>query len=331
MELRFQLANLIGKRIVFDRMILTRPHIYLEKHRNGRMNFEEVMRIGEGPPGTGKGPPTLVDLHDVTIRDGILTVLTPWSVPGHLRGQRSADSALAAQRLVPARRIEDGGTGEGPQQHRTIEGLNARFCRLRISTPEHDPILLQVDSLSFVISDPLVDVRDLAGEIRQANDTLWFDLRRVALPGTRGTARGLVSWPADTLLFDFNFNAGRVALADLRFVSPDFPDFTGRGRMTAVSIGTNITEYRIPELDVGNGTDRIRGRLTAVTHRFRGLGFRGLDLELTDVDLDVMRPYLDTLPFTGRLSGRLRADGYFDEMEMGVDWISTTTASRGCR
>ena len=134
-EVRFQLANLIGKRVVFDRIVLTRPHIYLEKHRNGRLNLEEVMRIGEGPPGP-QGPGTLIDFHDVTIRDGILTVLTPWSVPGHLRGQRSADSALAAQRLVPARRIEDGGTGEGPQQHRTLEGLNARFSRARISTPD---------------------------------------------------------------------------------------------------------------------------------------------------------------------------------------------------
>ena len=243
-ELRFQLANLIGKRVVFDRITLTRPRIYLEKHRNGRLNFEEVMRIGEGPPGQ-RGPATLVDFHDVTIRDGILTVLTPWSPPGHLRGQAAADSALAAQRLVAARRIEDGGTGEGLQQLRTIEGLNARFSRARISTPDRDPILLQVDSLAFVVNDPLLDVRDLAGEIRQAQDTLWFDLRRVSLPGTRGTAKGLVSWPADTLLFDFAFNAGRVALADLRFVSPDFPDFTGRGRMTRRFDGHQ--HHRIPD------------------------------------------------------------------------------------
>jgi len=318
-ELRFHLSDLLAKRIVFQRVALIRPRIYLEKHRNGRLNLEEILRIGEGPPGP-RGPGTLVDFHDVSIREGILTVLTPWSAPGHLRGQASADSALAAQRLVPARRIEDGGPGEGLQQLRTIEGLSARFPRARISTPEHDPILLVVDSLAFVINDPMIDVRDLAGEIRQANDTLWFDFRRAELPGTRGTARGLVSWPADTLLFDFSFNAGRVALADLRFISPDFPDYTGRGRMTAVSINNDITEYRIPELDVGNGTDRVRGRLTAISHRYRGLGFRGLDLELADVELDVVRPYLDTLPFTGRVSGRLKAEGYFDQMQVGVDW-----------
>lgn len=319
-ELRFKLSDLLAKRIVFDRVSLFRPRVYLEKHRNGRLNLEEVLRIGEGPPGPPSGPGTLIDLRDVTIREGILTVLTPWSPPGHLRGQAAADSALAAQRLVPARRIEDGGPGEGLQQLRTIENLNARFTRARISTPDREPLLLQVDSMGFLINDPMVDVRDLAGEIRQANDTLWFDLRRAELPGTRGTARGLVSWPADTLLFDFAFNAGRVALADLRFVSPDFPDYTGRGRLTAVSITNDITEYRIPDLDVGSGTDRVRGRLTAITHRFRGLGFRGLDLELTDVELDVVRPYLDTVPFTGRLSGRLQADGYFDEMQVGVDW-----------
>jgi hypothetical protein len=285
-EVHFLLANLLAGRIVFDKVTLVRPRIYLEKHRSGRLNFEEVLRIGEGPPGKPQGPGKLVDFHDVTIQDGILTVLTPWSPAGHLRGQASADSALNAARLVPGRRIEDGGTGEGLQQYRTIEGLNAKFSRARVSTPEREPILLQVDSLSLVVSDPLIDVRDLSGEIRQQNDTLWFDLRRAELPGTRGTARGLVSWPADTLLFDFNFNAGRVALADLRFVSPDFPEYTGRGRLTAVSVGTNVTEYRIPDLDVGDGTARIRGKLTAITHRFRGLGFRGLDLQLTDVDLD---------------------------------------------
>ncbi len=318
-ELRFQVANLLAKRIVFDRVTLIRPRIYLEKHRDGRLNLEEVLRIGEGPPGA-QGPGTLVDFHDVTIRDGILTVLTPWSVPGHLRGQLSADSALAAERLVPAKRIEEGGPGEGLQQLRTIEGLNMKLSRARISTPDREPMLLLVDSLAFVVNDPLLEVRDLAGEIRQANDTLWFDLRRLAFPGTRGTARGLVSWPTDTLLFDFAFNAGRVALADLRFVSADFPDYTGRGRLTARSITTDITEYRIPELDLGNGTDRVRGRLTAITHRYRGLGFRGLDLDLADVEFDVVRPYLDTLPFTGRLSGRLQADGYSDAMQVGVNW-----------
>ena len=318
-ELRFKVANLLARRIVFDKVTLIRPRIYLEKHRSGRLNFEEVLRIGEGPPGQ-PGPGTLVDFHDVTIQDGILTVRTPWSPAGHLRGQAAADSALAAARLVAGRRIEDGGSGEGLQQYRTIEALNARFSRARISTPDREPILLQVDSMSMLVSDPLIDVRVMAGEIRQQDDTLWFDLRRAELPGTRGTARGLVSWPADTLLFDFNFNAGRVALADLRFVSPDFPDYAGRGRMTAVSVGTNVTEYRIPELELGDGTARIRGKLTAVTHRFRGLGFRGLDLDLNEVDLDAIRPYLDTLPLTGRLSGRLRADGYFDQMEMAADW-----------
>jgi hypothetical protein len=97
-ELRFQLANLIGKRVVFSSITLTRPRIYLEKHRSGRLNFEEVMRIGERPPGSSgpPGPGTLIDFQDVTIRDGILTVLTPWSMPGHL-----ARRALGRLRALP--------------------------------------------------------------------------------------------------------------------------------------------------------------------------------------------------------------------------------------
>jgi hypothetical protein len=317
LEVAYRLSNLLAGRVVLDEVRAVRPRIHLVKHREGRLNFEEILHVGEGPPGDGPG--TLIDFHRVTIEDGIVTIRTPWDPPGELRTEAQRDSALRAQRLVPGKRIEDGGI-EGLQQIRTLEGLDGRLTRLRISTPDGAPILVVIDSLAVRVSDPLVEIAALRGELTQARDTLWFELPVVALPDTRGSADGLVAWPRDTLLFDFSFEAERAALADLRFVSPDFPDWTGRGELEAFSFDGTETSYLLRGLVLGDAQGGISGELTALTHRRRGLGFRGLDLALRNVDLDVARPYLDTIPFEGRISGTLKADGYFDDMRVALDW-----------
>jgi hypothetical protein len=317
-EARFRLPELLAGRIVFERVLLVRPRFYLVHRRGGRLNLEEVLRLGEGPDEGGPG--SLVELRNVTIRDGIVSLRTPWSPPGHLTTDAQRDSALHAQRTTAGKRIEPTMEGEGLQQVRTIENFYADLPLMRLSTPDRQPMLIRIDSLRMDLNDPLLEVRNLAGELRQARDTLWFELAHAAFPNTEGTARGLVSWPRDTLLFDFRFDAERMALADLRFVSPDFPDLVGSGNLRARSQGGLLTEYGITNLDAHDSAQRITGDLVALAHRLRGLGFRDLDLRLDNVDLEVVRPYLDTLPFRGRLSGRLEADGYFDDMRVVVDW-----------
>jgi hypothetical protein len=317
-EVEYQLRNFLRGRILLDRLTAIQPRIHLVQHRGGRMNFEEVLKLGEGKPGGPAGP--LVEFRNVTITDGIVTIRTPWSPPGELRTEAQRDSALRAQRHTPGKRIEPGPRNEGLQQVRTIEELTVRLARLRIATPDRAPLYIVLDSLAANLNDPLVRLADARGELTQARDTLWFNLERAGLPGTRGKGEGLVAWPQDTVLFNFSFDASQVALADLRFVSPDFPDFTGSGRMEAFSFDGTLSEYTITSLVAGDANSRVTGQMVAQTHRRKGLGFRGLDLTLQNLDLEVVRPYLDTLPFAGRLSGRLQADGYFEDMRVGLNW-----------
>ncbi|HSR15575.1 MAG TPA: hypothetical protein VLL51_07465, partial [Gemmatimonadales bacterium] len=317
-EVGFHLRDFLRGRILLERLAVHRPRIHLVQHRGGRMNFEEVLRLGEGKPGGPPGP--LVEFRNVAIDDGILTIRTPWSPPGELRTEAQRESALRAQRRIPGKRIEPGKRDEGLQQVRTIEDLTVRLPRLRIATPDRAPLFLVVDTLAATLNDPLVRLADARGELTQARDTLWFTLEEAALPGTRGAAEGLVAWPQDTILYNFSFDAREMALADLRFVSPDFPDFTGRGVVEALSLDGTLAEFNIRELVAGDANSRVTGSMIALTHRRRGLGFQRLDLTLQNLDLEVVRPYLDTIPFVGRLSGRLRADGYFDDMRVGLDW-----------
>lgn len=313
---RFSLANLLARRIVLNEVRIDRPRIHLVKHREGRLNFEEVLRLGEGP---GGGTPPLVVLNDFQISDGIVTIRTPWSPPGHLRGQTARDSALRAARLVPGRRIEDQGP-DGRVQLRTLEGLSARFAVLRLVTPDRLPIRAVIDSLAAQLSDPLLTVTDLRAELHTEADSLWFTLDRAALASTRLHGEGVLSWPRDTVLFNFELEAPELALADLRFISPDFPDLTGSGEVVAYSPNGIETQYDIRSLRLTGGGTGVTGSMIALTHRIRGLGFRNLDLSLDQLDLEIVRPYLDTIPFQGRLTGPLIADGYFDRMRVDFDW-----------
>ena len=319
LEIRFRLANFLAGRIVFDSVRATGARIEVVKHRDDRMNYQEILRLGETP---GNGPGTLLRIDNLVIDDGRLTVRTPWSPDGRLRTARQRDSALVSERARPGRLIEPGHrVRDGLMIVRTIDHLAAQFPVMRISTPDHLPFAATIDSLAAMVSDPAIAVRDLKGRIVQGADSLLFDLQRIALPNTVFRGSGRLDWPRDTLLYHFAMTASPLDLADMRWVSPQFPSLTGTGRVTATSVAGSRTDYDIRDLDLADPASRIRGRMVASLDTYRGLGFRDLDLRLANVDLEIVRPYLDTLPFWGRLTGDLRADGFFDRMTVDADWL----------
>ncbi|HEV8356136.1 MAG TPA: translocation/assembly module TamB domain-containing protein [Gemmatimonadales bacterium] len=325
-DVGYRLVNLLAGRLVLSRARLVRPEVQIIKHRTGRLNYEEIFRLNEGKGGGG-GITPLIELHEVRVDSGHVTIRVPWNPDGRLRTERQLDSALAAERVKPGRRIESG--AEGLTNVRTIDGLQASFPELRLATPDHQPVQLRIERLAARLSDPLLDIRELRGEMHTKDDSLVFDLEHAVLPGTAGRVAGRLDWPRDTLLYRFSFDASRLALADLRFVSPFFPDFTGKARLRARSLSGTRTEWDIRDLTAGDSGSRVTGHLVAITDAHRGLGFRNLDLELANFDLDVVRPYLDSLPFHGRLSGHLAADGFFAGMTVSLDWLFEDSAVPG--
>ncbi|HEX7025550.1 MAG TPA: hypothetical protein VF187_12090, partial [Gemmatimonadales bacterium] len=326
-ELRYALSNLLAGRIVLNSATLRGADIQVIKHRSGRLNYEDIFRLGEGPGGTGPSP--LIEIRDLELQSSRITLRLPWNPDGRLRTAAQVDSALAFERGKPGRRIEEG--PEGLEMIRTITGVEARFPLVRLSSPDRQPTTLEIEHLAARVSDPGIDIRELQGRVRTKDDSLLFELGNAELPGTKGSGAGRLDWPRDTILYHFDFDAPALALADLRWISPDFPEFTGAARVRAQSLSGSRIEYDIRELSVGDSTSRIAGNLVAITDIYRGLGFRRLRLGLQDLDLDVVRPYLDTLPFHGRITGRLGADGFFDGMTVSLDWLFTDAAAEGAR
>ncbi|HXE57107.1 MAG TPA: translocation/assembly module TamB domain-containing protein [Gemmatimonadales bacterium] len=317
LDVSFRLPNFLARRIVLSRVRAHRPTIQLIKHRNGRMNFEEVLRLGEGKGGGGPSP--LIEFHDVSLTDGEVVVLLPWNPPDTARTEAERQASLGAERAKPGRVIED--SPEGYRRRITIGRLTTRMPLMRISTPDRRPLRFEVDTLAARVSDPAVTVTDLDGAVQIAGDSLVFSLARGAMPATEFSGGGSVAWPDGPLRYNFSLDVPRLSLADVRWVSPDFPDMTGRTLFAARTESPTRTAYVLRDLHLQGGGGRVDGELVALDDKRRGLGVRAMDLALTSLDLDAVRGFLDTLPFHGTLTGRLRADGFFDRMLVDLDWV----------
>ncbi len=310
-EANYALADLVAGRIVLSRLVLNRPVIHLVRLHRGRWNYEEVFRIAAGAP--SNGPPPLVEFRNVTIRDGDIRVDAP-------TGPHAPKLAVSRNGTIPDQpQILSG--PDGFVRIYTATHLAASLPYLRISTPTRDPVLARIASLAAHFGDPRLTLTDLKGELLTAHDSLRFNFDYADLPGTRVRGGGAVRWPRDTVLFDFALDADRVDLADLHWISPDFPDWKGRGRVVAKSLSGSRTDYTLDPLTLGDGKAVATGKLVAIVDNTRGLGMRGLDLELRDVPVSVMRPYLDTLPVGGTLTGRLHTDGFLDALTLGGDLV----------
>jgi translocation and assembly module TamB len=311
----YRLPNFIAGQVVLSAIQLDSPTIQLIKHRNGRMNYEEVLGIGKGSKG-GKSP--LVEFHNVKMAEGMLRIALPWNPPRSARNESSVDSALQAERAKPGRIVEE--SREGLRRVIVLADLATRVSRLRIATPDRLPFTIDFDSLATRVNDPGVTLRHAVGRVRIRGDSAVFSLSRAALPDTRFSGGGAVTWPRDTILFDFQVIAPHVNLEDLRWVSPKFPSMAGRGVLTARSESGVRTAYDIRDLHLTGADGQVDGDLVTITDRRRGLGVRDMNLRLAELDLDAARPYLDTLPFYGTVTGKLAGSGFLNALDLGIEW-----------
>jgi translocation and assembly module TamB len=311
----YRLPNLFAGRVLLSSVQLDHPTIQLIKLRNGRMNFEEVLGLKKGK---GGGASPLIDFYKVRVTGGTLRIALPWNPDRSLRTAAQRDSALAVELARPGRVIEEG--PDGLRRVILMSDLGARFARLRITTPDRLPFTVDIDSLAMRVSDPAVTFRDAVGRVRLHGDSAIFSLSRGALPDTRFSGGGAVTWPHDTTLFDFQVTSPHLNLDDLHWVSPDFPAMTGTAVLAAKSETGARTAYDIRDLHLRHGEQRIDGELVAITDRRRGLGFRDMKVSLRSLDLDVARAYIDSLPFFGTLSGTVSGAGFLDAMDVKLDW-----------
>ena len=331
-ELSYNPFDIAAGRILLLELRLERPFINLVQHRNGRLNLEELLKLG-GPASTDakRAPPApsarsssapssppLVLFRNLDIADGTLVLrLLDRESPG--------DSLLEIDPGVRgAGRAGAGPNGGGAVRRRVrrFDGLNAQMATLRLSSPGERGILADIQRLAVTMSDPVVELRDVRGRLLVLGDSLELDFERLALPGSSLAGRGRVRWPRDTLLYDLDLVADSATLTDFRFIDRRFPaGAVLSGGLDLQSRGSRVLEVRLDPLHVKYRGGSLSGRVTAVSVAGEGLvALRQADLVATELDLELARPFLDTLPFAGRLTGRTVADGRLDALALEVDW-----------
>ena len=308
-ELGYNPIDFAAGRIVFMEVRLDRPVINIVQHANGKTNFAELLRLDvkdtvQVKPLGPAGPRSLILLRNVQIMDGSLT----------LRLQKHGEAKGAEE-------IETSGE-DGRYRIRRFEHLNARLAALRIQAPHENGIRIDILRLATESSDPRLSIADLVGRLTIDGKTLAVDLSRVRFPGTQFSARGSVQWPRDTLLWNLAMRADSATLTDIRFLDPRFPEYAVlRGGVTVTSHGGRVLEIALRPLDLTYGPGRVTGRVTAFTAADSGLvALRQGDLLSRDVSLNLVRPYVDSLPFYGRLTGQTIVDGPMSALKLETAW-----------
>lgn len=299
LELHYTLPELLAGRIILRKIRAEGLDLHLVRLRRDRWNYQEIFRSGHD---SGGGAPPRIELHDLVVVGATIRVDAPSdAVPPPVAISRNGTVPPALELLE---------SPDGLVRVRRLTHVDGSFPLIRVSTPADDPLRVEFTRFAADLSEPAVTIVAARGHLEQQGDSLQFELDRAALPGTVLSGGGTVRWPTSAMEFDFSLAADTVALRDLRWIQPDFPDWTGTGTVVAHSTGPHHTDYRFDRLALGDDRSQARGTMTALVDTDRGFGVRDLDLTLGNVPLAVVRPYLDTLPFDGSLTGRLRADGY---------------------
>jgi hypothetical protein len=300
-------------RVVFFEFDLRRPVINIVQHPNGRLNIEELLRLGGTGPDTAsrpRGPATLILFRNVRITDGTVTLRLQAKRP------EPGDSTLEIAHDEPNGRL----------RVRRFEHLDARLAALQVSSPRERGIRIDISRLAVESSDPVVRLVEVAGRLLVVGDSMDVQLARVRLPSSAlRNARGTVRWPHGPLLFDLRLRADSATLADVRFIDGRFAAGPGAGVVSSDvrlrSHGERVLEVGLDSLRLTYGGGALAGRLTAFSARDSGLvALRDADLDARDFDLEFARPFLDTLPFAGRLTGHTVATGPLAALALETDW-----------
>jgi len=305
-ELSYNPLEFAAGRVVLFELALRQPVFNIVQHPSGRLNAEELLRLGGPDTAKGpRGPAPLILFRNVRIEDGTVML--------RLRAGPAPDTTHEI----------DAAARDGPLRVRRFDHVAARLAALRLSSPREQGIRMDITGLAVRSSDPGVELRDVVGRITVVGDSLDADLERVRLPGSALQARGRVRWPRGTLLYDFEARADSATLADFRFIDSRFPDGAVlRGGVALRSHGSRVLEIRLDPLTFASGGGTVTGRLTALSAADSGLvALRATDLEARDFDLEFARPFLDRLPLAGRLSGRTVAEGAIGALHLETDWV----------
>src|SRR5256714_1107539 len=257
-------------RVVLFEFALRRPVINIVQHLNGRLNIEELLRLG-GPDKGRHGPATLILFRNVRITDGTVTLRL------QARGAAPGDSSLEIAHDDPNGRL----------RVRRFEHLDARLAALQVSSPRERGIRIEISRLAVESSDPAVRLPDVG--------------RRTAFSAADSGRVALRDADLDAREFDLEF--ARPFLDTLPFAGRLSGHTIATGSLAALALETDWS-FR-DSLVSGWPETRIRGKGEVNLKAADGMRFQPFAVEASSIDLGTVARLAPAV----RLNGTLAAVG----------------------
>src|SRR5688572_17100115 len=313
-QMQYDPRDLLDKRILFRNVRFGRLTANIFEDSVGMFNFRRI--FASGPPGPVQEVPRqalgqFIKLEDVIIDSARITVTTRWAPDPSL--PRRVQDSLTTFNLQRTDKVIWRGPGSLYETKRWSNG-HIELDSARLDDRQEGGRKFAIRYLSIDESDPPFQFRNARGFVRIQGDSIWAEVPRFALPGSKGSMVGKVWWGGGApTRFDLSIRADTVSLEDIAWVYPTLPN-TGGGNMNLRILSQRdprIVDYILTDIDVRTTDSRLRGDMTF------GVGapvtiLKDVDLSAQPLDFRLIEqlageplPY----PWRGTITGTIIASG----------------------
>lgn len=307
----YGIGSLLRKHVYLDNVTLTQPVVVLDRPPGGAWNYQVIFKMDTTKKATSNAPGwgSWIKLTDVRVRDGLLTVRTPWKPSEGLKTQAARDSAIRAV-LSGQSRLMVERVPNGFQKVVQLRSLDADLPLLRLADPSYQYRLAQVSALSmeaYPFRPPAARVTAMKGNFEFDNDSLWWRGVQAQMPQSRISGDGSYAFSSGDMTL--RLHGAPAAMADLQWLYPRLPS-DGHGTLDFVMQWRGAAQdYVARNADIAVGSARVAGNFgLTLTDTFT---IHDTDLRVADMDtrlLEQLIPHFQS-PQRGTITGNAIVSG----------------------
>lgn len=320
---RYGLRYMLRKRVVLTDMRFVKPLVILEKKPGERYwNYRKLFGKVDTLPvkiDSTLGFGDWIRFERVEVVDGRFLVRRPWEPKDSLTGHER--DAKIAHTLAGGSRTNVVAVEGGFQQITDFRSIYGRFPLILLKDPEIKDKRFVIDSLRMLaapFNPPVLEVRNLAGEILFNGDSLWFTDTRILARASRVKGSGAFNFDSKDLTL--RLRGEPIGAVDLQWIYPRIPA-DGEGTLDfALMWRGDVDTYTATNANVRLSGARADGDF-GLTLGPDSLYFHDTDMRFAGVETRLIQQFVPAADFPrhGAFGGRAALNGSFNALALNAD------------
>ena len=321
-RIRYDMRDLFDRRVLLSHVDVQRLNLRLNEQADGKWNYQHIFPSGQKKPrGTTLKFGDFIVIDSADLHNANVTLGLKWKPADSLRGYkrdsviRKALGSLTRETPGNQWRQEFRSTDEGFRHIYRFRNIDASFGYARIADPDSAGRMFRVTRASLDVSDPPLEVKRLAVDVRHVGDSIWLNSPGFELPASKGRIpSGKLVWGGGIpMRYNIHIVGDQVALNDIAWVYPTLPT-TGGGRLDLFINNVRhprVIDYAVKKMDIRSTSSHLTGDMTY------GVGgpilvLKDVNLQASPLDFRLIRVFNGKpfpLPWNGQLTGYVRGPG----------------------